>query len=255
MQGVCARSLCKLFIKSLSARSLYKLSFGGLLARSLSEISTQDLCKRSLCKISAQCLWKRSFRKISVRDLLDLDSWQDLFAFSLSKSLRRISWTESALCHSKSDPTRTSQRLGKPWKTHGRHGAKGAANFLRLLLKPHFSCDFHDYMTICDFWVAGLMRSVYLSARSAQHVQKEKHHFFFTFSFSCLFHTFFWPFSLLSQKKQNTLKLWRGLATFFLDLRPSDTACDFCHSHNFSLRLGFLGMQNIAKQRTSCICH
>ena len=88
------------------------------------------------------------------------------------------------------------------------------------------------------------MRSVYLSARSAQHVcQKEKHHFFHVFFFMPFAH-FFLAFFTVVAKKQNTLKLWRGLATFFLDLRPSDTTCDFCHSHIFSLRLGFLGMQN-----------
>jgi hypothetical protein len=219
------------------------------LARSLSEISTQDLCKRSLCKISAQCLWKRSFRKISVRDLLDLDSWQDLFAFSLSKSLRRISWTESALCHSKSDPTRTSQRLGKPWKTHGRHGAKGAANFLRLLLKPHFSCDFHDYMRLLGCGSHAFR--IFIRKKCATCLSEGKTSFFPRFLFHA-FCTFFSGLFHCCRKKTKHVKtvtwtcnIFPRLATFGHDMRL------LSQSH-FFLTTWF---PRYAKQRTSCICH
>ena len=154
-----------------------------LCAMSLKEIFPQDLCERSL----GLGLLARSLCillvKISAQDLLD--------GISTVPQQKR----------SDTHITKVGQTLKNPRTTRRQRCCKFPATFVKTAFFMRI------FTTICDFWVAGLMRSVYLSARSAQHVcQKEKHHFFHVFFFMPFAH-FFLAFFTVVAKKQNTLKL------------------------------------------------
>ena len=97
-----------------------------------------------------------------------------------------------------------------------------------------FACDFHKhYVTV----------GVRISKKCAKCLRGKKE-IMFNALFSCLFHTFFVPFSLLFvAKKQNPENcdgfLQRGIPSLVLDLRLSDKICDFSQSPCFSCDLVF----------------
>lgn len=91
--------------------------------------------------------------------------------------------------------TKVGQTLKNPRTTRRQRCCKFPATFVKTAFFMRLS---RLYATF------GLRVSCvpYIYPQKVRNMFRRKTSFFFTFSFSCLFHTFFWPSSLLSQRNK-----------------------------------------------------
>jgi hypothetical protein len=149
-----------------------------LCAMSLKEIFPQDLCERSL----GLGLLARSLCillvKISAQDLLD--------------GISTVPQQERSDTHI----TKVGQTLKNPRTTRRQRCCKFPATFVKTAFFMRLSrlyATFGLRVSCVPYIYPQEVRNMFV---------RRKNIIFSTFSFSCLLHIFFWPFSLLSQKNK-----------------------------------------------------